>query len=252
MQGESGLFMNRLRLDTRRLFELGRRHRLPPNQTDLGYLVHCALMGLFGDDAPRPFHVEGGDGRVCVVLAYGRSTKANLLERARRFADPGVFEALDWESLAQKPMPEAWQAGTRFDYRVRVCPVVRMNAEDARHRKGAEVDVFLARCWEAGESTPVDRGEVYGRWLGEQLRKRGGAEVVTARLDVFRRERLVRKSGGPERRPHVSERPDATLEGTLAITDGAAFAETLASGVGRHRSFGFGMLLLTPAGSAKC
>ena len=37
------------------------------------------------------------------------------------------------------------------------------------------------------------------------------------------------------------------MKGVLKITDGEHFTQTLASGVGRHRTYGFGMLLIKPA-----
>jgi CRISPR system Cascade subunit CasE len=46
----------------------------------------------------------------------------------------------------------------------------------------------------------------------------------------------------------MARRPDATFRGTLRVDDPARFAAAaLARGVGRHRAFGFGMLLLRPA-----
>jgi CRISPR system Cascade subunit CasE len=48
------------------------------------------------------------------------------------------------------------------------------------------------------------------------------------------------------------ERPDALLEGVLEVTDGAAFDRLLSDGIGRHRSFGFGMLRLAPIGEDRC
>jgi len=42
--------------------------------------------------------------------------------------------------------------------------------------------------------------------------------------------------------------PDVTFTGTLEVTDSAAFSALLARGLGRHRAFGFGMLLLAPGG----
>ena len=39
----------------------------------------------------------------------------------------------------------------------------------------------------------------------------------------------------------------ATVHGTMTVTDPAAFAQLLAHGVGRHRAYGYGMLLLRPA-----
>ncbi|MFG1332515.1 type I-E CRISPR-associated protein Cas6/Cse3/CasE [Xanthobacter autotrophicus] len=38
----------------------------------------------------------------------------------------------------------------------------------------------------------------------------------------------------------------AVLVGTLTVRDAQAFAALLARGVGRHRAFGYGMLLLSP------
>jgi CRISPR system Cascade subunit CasE len=50
-----------------------------------------------------------------------------------------------------------------------------------------------------------------------------------------------------EARRSVIGRRDVTFEGELQVADAAAFAALLARGVGRHRAFGFGMLLLRPS-----
>ncbi|WP_083761830.1 type I-E CRISPR-associated protein Cas6/Cse3/CasE [Alkalilimnicola ehrlichii MLHE-1] len=42
-------------------------------------------------------------------------------------------------------------------------------------------------------------------------------------------------------------RPDALVTGRLTVRDPDTFATLVARGVGRHRAFGFGMLLLRPA-----
>ena len=49
--------------------------------------------------------------------------------------------------------------------------------------------------------------------------------------------------------PCHSVGPDATLQGALRVTGGNAFANLLARGIGRHQSYGYGMLLLRPAGN---
>ena len=41
--------------------------------------------------------------------------------------------------------------------------------------------------------------------------------------------------------------PEVIAGSTLIITDPTAFRVALARGIGRHRAFGFGMLLLKPA-----
>jgi CRISPR system Cascade subunit CasE len=43
------------------------------------------------------------------------------------------------------------------------------------------------------------------------------------------------------------EGPDASFEGVLTVAEPGAFALLLARGIGRHRAFGFGMVLLRPA-----
>ena len=42
------------------------------------------------------------------------------------------------------------------------------------------------------------------------------------------------------------EGPDAVVHGTLTITDPSAFANMLSKGIGRHRSYGYGMILVRP------
>ena len=93
---------------------------------------------------------------------------------------------------------------------------------------------------------PRSREEVYRDWLAERLKRFGGArlELESATLVSFQRTRAVRRLRGAH-----SEGPDALMRGTLEVTDGNAFGELLAGGVGRHRAYGYGMLLLRPAGS---
>ena len=83
------------------------------------------------------------------------------------------------------------------------------------------------------------REEVYRDWLERQLQTHGAARLEEARLRSFRRTRVLRKLHGP-----YSEGPDAVMQGVLTITDGDAFASLLARGVGRHRAYGYGMMLL--------
>ncbi len=239
------LNMVRMEFDWRRLMELGRRRRLPMQAVDTGYLVHCQLGELFGEAAPKPFRLQSIQGNSVAVLAYTPASIAGLRERADSFADPAVHQACNWATFAAKPMPAAWKAGQRLGFEVRACPVVRLASEGRHNRKGAEVDAFVVRCWKAGEGAQVDREAVYRDWVAMQLEGRG-ANVLRVGLHGFQRERVVRRTQGAERRSATRERPDALLRGELQVTDPDAFATLLARGVGRHRSFGFGMLLLRP------
>ena len=43
---------------------------------------------------------------------------------------------------------------------------------------------------------------------------------------------------------------DIVMHGTLSITDTQRFADLLTRGIGRHRAYGYGMLLLSPPKAA--
>ncbi|MCS6901538.1 MAG: type I-E CRISPR-associated protein Cas6/Cse3/CasE [Myxococcales bacterium] len=248
----SPLYMVRLALEQRRLMQLARRNRLPPHHLDTGYLVHCALTELFGNLAPKPFAIPGEQqpgttiGRQLPVLAYSAVDRSRLEDQARLHASPEVYEACDWTTLATKPMPSSWTAGRRLSFELRACPVKRKASAGAHHKEGAEVDIFLDRCWAVGDrNVPVDRAEVYLQWLRERLAA-SGASMLQGKLVRFQRKRLLRRDHQEQRKSHSVERPDAVFEGLLEVTDPVLFPELLARGVGRHRTFGFGMLLVKP------
>ena len=149
-----------------------------------------------------------------------------------------------------RPFPTAWPQGQVLGFEVRVRPTVR----GAR----GEQDAFLHAVAEAGGKggAPLERAVVYTQWLREHLAVRdgvspqpwqGAVELLDVQLSAFARSKSVRRtqaSADQGRKGHASDGPDATLKGSLRITDPTAFAHLLARGVGRHRAFGFGMLLL--------
>lgn len=250
-------YMLRLRLHSRALAALGQRRRLPHRADDTGYLVHSFLRELFGELAPSPFSIEREEGRLLEVLAYADYRASQLREHASIFADPFHDSGVDWASFADKPVPDEWRPGQRLGFKVRVCPVVRrakpgLGGEAA----GREMDVFLARI-EANPADAADRYATYLEWLGAALERSTGASMLRASVDSFRLRRLVRRNGShepttvPATRSSdrgASGRPDVTVLGELTVTDSAAFVKLLRRGVGRHRAFGFGMILLRPGG----
>jgi CRISPR system Cascade subunit CasE len=246
--------MVRLLLAAPSLAALAQERRLPPKQGDLGYLVHDQLAALFQEGVVQPFRVTRERSRNVEVLGYSGRSADELREGAAAFATPQAHGACDWYGFAVKPMPEVIEPGRRLGFEVRACPVVRLSSDrtvtgkdgrSATYRRGSEVDAWVHRRFLATEpDNEVPREDVYRQWLGGRLQ--AGAEIEVARLTAFRRTRLVRKTHEGRRRAKVVERPDALIQGTLRVTDGAGFLDLLARGVGRHRAFGFGMLLLRP------
>jgi len=233
--------------DFGRLGRLAARERLLPPGDDLGYAVHAVFAASFAEAAPKPFAVfppgAPGGGPAGRLLAYSSHALDDLRRHAARFAAPAFSTVLDLDSAGEKLMPEAFAPGIRLGFKIRVRPVARTGK--GRDGAGArERDAFLAEC--EGAATPQDRAQVYAAWLAMRLAA-CGARLEQAALDGFRLTRvLARDRGAESTRPRAPAGPDATLAGTLAVTEPEAFHAALARGIGRHRAFGFGMLLLTP------
>ena len=222
-----------------------RVHRLPPGCSDLGYLMHSQLAALFGSGSLGPFRLRERSHGAFNVLAYSDVSGDVLQARASEVAEPHYYACCQWSSLASKPMPPSWAVGRRLQFSVRVSPTERAAKASEHCRKGAERDAFLAACGRMGPTQTLTRQAVYGDWLRKRMIDRG-AELGEVALDAFRFVKLLRKTQGTRRKGRLLDRPDATLTGSLTVTDGDLFAHGLLRGVGRHRAFGFGMLMLAP------
>lgn len=223
--------------------------RLLGPDNELGYGIHAALAAAFGGEAiPQPFAlIEGRDGKR-QLLAYVRNAAA-AIARARAEGDATVAETLGLHFAEIKKLPEQFARGRHLGFRVRVRPVRRRSRKAGSGAR--ERDVFLIACDRLGSDAVIERPEVYRDWLIERLSD--CANLVTTadnepcmRMTSFCRSRVGRRD--LDRKMRWIEGPDAVLEGVLEVTDPERFAALLARGVGRHRAFGFGMLLLRPAG----
>jgi CRISPR system Cascade subunit CasE len=256
------LYMVQLRLDRQRVARFAHDRRLfdvPPRpgqprerEPDLGYVVHSLLAELFGPLSPKPFALDpngpgSGGGRTHDLLGYSAVPKTELAARAA-FAEPVWHEAVRWDLLADKPMPLAFPAGQRLGFAVRACPTMRSRRLRADRSRSPEVNAVIGVGARDGIAEGLDKGEVYCRWLADEFARHGGARPLTVRPTAMRLRALTRR--GRERRPvQLPLLPDVSFSGLLEVTDPAAFPALLRRGIGRHRAFGFGMLLLRPAGA---
>lgn len=209
---------------------------------DLGYAVHAWLKASLGEHSPRTHQLSDLGARGLRLLCYTDQPADVLLGHAREFSEPLAFSACQWDVVASKKMPLSWPSGRRLGFEVRVCPV-------SRGERG-ERDVYLARVADKESSQqPMSREEVYGQWLRDQFAT--AAVVESVLLTGFRLTSTYRRrhqSGGQARSGRRVIRPDVRMQGVLTIADGPSFSRLLARGIGRHRAFGFGMVLLRPAG----
>jgi CRISPR system Cascade subunit CasE len=237
------LYLLHTQPDPQRLAAWAARNRLLDPQGDLGYALHALLNAAFGKHAPQPFrYLDAYKG----LLAYTRLSTAELTQCVA-LADPDVVAALGLGQTLQhagmnaRPFPTQWAPGHVLGFEVRVRPTIREG------KTGRERDAFLSAAEKAG-GAELDRSEVYVQWLRELLVRQGGAELVDAivtRYQLLGVTRKTQKDGpGETRKSCVVSGPDVVLTGQLRVTDPQSFAQILSRGVGRHRAFGFGLLLL--------
>ena len=239
MSEDFHLIHSRPRLD--RLLPWAQRQGLIPDrgQGDLGYAFHAALRAAFGELAPQPFSFRAGQG----LLAY--TTRAEAIRSAAALVIPEVADMLGLDATPQspglliRPFPTRWQVGQLLSFEVRVRPVVRKDDK--------ELDAFLSATQRMPDAV-LSREAVYADWLKRQLED--VADLHEVRMTEFSVSTVVRRAapqseGGRLKRP--VQGPDAVFMGVLQVHNSANFAALLARGIGRHRAFGFGMLLLKPA-----
>ena len=210
---------------------------------DADHAMHCLLTECFGDLAPKPFRLIVPRGAVCGVwYGYGHAGADSLRDAAGIYADPLQAKIIPVHTINSKPMPTEWRADKQLGFETRIRPIVR-RSRNAESHPGREWDAFQLKAMQYPKNEmPCSREEVYREWLSGQFDRRGGARLESAELRSFQRTRAVRKL-----RARHSEGPDAVMRGVLTITDAAAFTALLTQGIGRHRAYGYGMLLLRPA-----
>ena len=186
------------------------------------------------------------------LYAYSAMDAEALRPAARAQALPEHLQVLRLAGLESKPMPTDWRAGQRLGFDLRTRPIRRLrrdlNGPKEPIRAGSEVDAFLVEALREHPEAPDGmeaegrtRQEVYLDWVSERLAPTARLDRSASRLARFRRQRVAREK-------RDSEGPDATVHGVLTVAAPAKFSALLLRGIGRHRAYGYGMLLLRPPG----
>ena len=225
------------------------RYRGHDVEFDEGRALHHVVSEAFGPGELRPFRLLVAPGSMVGSLyGYSRSDAETLRRTCDVYALPEHLGILDIEQLVGKAMPASWKEGQRIGFDLRVRPVRRLSEDLGRgpFRKGSEVDAFLVMALRRFSDDPAGtagsgraREAAYLDWLAERLAVVAELDRQATRVARFQRARVSRGKGS-------TEGPDATFHGVLSVKDPERFSAVLARGVGRHRAYGYGMLLLRP------
>lgn len=222
-------------------------------ENDLGYASHAWLSASLGKLAPKPFRLlESKDG--LRILGYTNSDREKLIEYSQTFAKPQALEVCQWKKVASKKMPSQWTPGHVLGFELRACPIIRGERER---------DIFLAALDKNSNGDLPSRVDIYLKWLIQHMKAttiKGGdfidhrekahspiVELLLNKISLsgFRKVntlRYARRNNSVQGK--IIELPDAIFTGELTICDPDQFATLVYHGIGRHRAFGFGMLLL--------
>ena len=245
MKEPSAFFMIRMLFQPRDLFQLIRRPIFSRFTVDTGYLIHCALKELFAERAPTPFEIMGTGEGVTEVLAYSDFSHIELLDSIRPDAPESLKNAAYNGDFSSRRMPGQFSRGQLYSYRIRLCPVIR-KARGSGERAGSEVDVFLAEAERSGVKKGLDRSDVYLKWFKTAINKKECLDIQSVRISELKLDKLLRRNS--ERQGQSIVRPNAVFQGIWKVTEPDSFRVLLRNGFGRHKAFGFGMILLKPLG----
>lgn len=236
----SHLHLVELEIDLMALHAFLHREGLSGEDANLSYGVHAWMKSAFGEFGPQPWRLFVDKSRPSRILGYSSHDAGRLRRKMVEYADPFVLRVCPNPEvmMASKIMP-AWQLGRTMGFQTLFCPVGR------KARSGIEKDLFLIRADHHEDG--LEREEIYAQWV----KKRFAAFSTTVediRLSGFRLVRQMRQTQtrSERRRRRTITRPQALMDGILTVGDPDEFTRLLSRGLGRHRAFGYGMILLRP------
>lgn len=208
---------------------------------DWGYGIHAWMAAAFGSTAPKPWRFLWDQRRPPRILGYSDFPADALRQHLHEFADPGAcaVTAHPETDILSRSMPRLL-SGRTLGFEVQGCPVGRQDGT------GVEKDFWLLR--QEASSDSITRDAAYRAWLTERMARNGAVTLGQTSLQGFRLVHQTRKTQAVDGKRKKSRltRPQALFRGELTVGDAEAFATLLRHGIGRHRAFGYGMLLLRP------
>ena len=211
--------------------------------TELGYEIHAWLSAAFGEFVPKPWRLLIDKHRPPRILGYAPHDANILQQRINEFAEPNVLKVCPKPQLmiASRVMP-GWQEGRKLGFQTLVCPVGR------KARSGVEKDLFLIHAdSQNNDDAELCRETIYCDWVKKRFNNYQ-VTVDSVRLTGFRLVKQKRQTQSQNKKRIFRRivRPQALIEGEITIENPNKFNYLLQNGMGRHRAFGYGMILLRP------
>ena len=185
--------------------------KIIPKGADKTYREHCLAYGLFGKK-PSPYRVIDV-GSVYSFLKYSRQ--------------PLKIQP-NFKKIAQIEELQTFDKPGQFTFKVITVPIIRKR----RNGKRYEIDPFVLEQEKSREAC-------YSSWLKKYF---APGELIKVSLVYHNRRKVSRNQHSPKSLQNIFI-TEAEFTGELQLTK-KRLEKLLLSGVGRHKTFGYGMLLL--------
>lgn len=217
--------------------------RNAPGCSDEKFILKTALTEvLVGDAKLRPWRIQHAspDGTL-MVLGYSHRDAAKV---KTLIADglPELANAFDAESVFSRPIRQ-FAEGERLQVQARVCATKQVRTGPTQRK---ELDAWAAdtRLREKAGQPARGREEAYEAYLADAILP--GAAILNSRIVGFAINAFARKDANGI--PSLSTKhPVVEFDAICEVTDSQEFARLLATGIGRSRAYGCGMLLIRAA-----
>ena len=209
------------------------------------HAFHCLITEVMGEYAPKPFKtLMPPDHSLITILGYTEADADQLRHAIDTYAHPEQFRIIEPETIFTKPMPASheWEKESKLGFDLRIRPTTRFT--DVVSRKHHEIDAYSAHInSNVANPAQLTPEQVYIIWLSKRLEANLAVELDSVNTKVIS---VVPSKSLRKGKDHFSTGADVRIKGNLTIKNPAKFHRLLKAGIGRHKAYGYGMLLLSP------
>ena len=208
------------------------------NHSDPDRAMHCLVNESFSKEfAPRPFFLQMSQTAARqhgILLGYTSADAATLKSTAEYYQHQPHKTIIDPDSIKTRAVPSEWEPGKRIKFQVRIMPTTRQSIYGSGE-KTTEIDPYM------NYQGNMPREQFYCTWLHKKFKVQGGMTTDPENMNMtqFNVRRVKR-----QRTQSWIPGSEVTIIGSAEVGDPAKFLELLRSGIGRHRGFGYGMVLV--------
>lgn len=239
------LFLSRLRLRPDPGFRRLGPVLFPDDATARAGVTHRLVWSLFPETlTERPFLYR----EMAPSSASGRSARGDILVLSTLRPE----DRLNLFELETKPFEPALSAGNRLGFSLRANPAFNRRDADGRRTRS---DIVMHALYEVPHAHRAERRPQVIReaglaWLSAQGETAGFCIANSDMVAVDGYEQIDADPNGRGPRPVRGRRPGhmrLDFEGIIEVTDPALLVGRIATGFGRARAFGHGLMLIRRA-----